>query len=71
MTMTMTEMKKEIVRSFKRQYGFAPTMASIRPLETSGYGKKYEFMAFHIGGIGYTFSTLWGMVEKNEHYDMF
>lgn len=74
MTMTMDEMKKTIVNYFKLHYGFAPALKDIRPLETSGYGKnKYEFMAFHINGIGYTISlnyTVCPMIEKSEHYDI-
>lgn len=70
MTMTMDEMKKAIARDLKTQYGFAPALKDIRPLETSGYGKnKYECMAFHINGKGYIYNA-YGIVIKAPAYDM-
>ena len=67
--MTMQEMKKAIIDSFKKVYGFAPTQKAIRPLETSGRDGKLDWIAFHIGGIGYSYG-IYGTVERNESYDM-
>ena len=67
--MTMNEMKKAIVKTFKVQFGFAPALKDIRPLETSGCGKHYEFIAFHVNGIGYIYRT-YGNVIRNNAYDM-
>lgn len=63
----MEEIKKQIVAAFKKQYGFAPTMKAIRPLECSGTADKIDYLAFHISGHGYDYAN--GIVEANEVYD--
>lgn len=67
--MTMKEIKKAIVESFKRLYGFAPTIKAIRPLEYGGSGNKIEFIGFHVGGVGYAFRVN-EEVERAECYNM-
>lgn len=67
--MTMKEMKRAIVKSFKEVYGFAPTQKSIVPLESCGYEEEIEWMAFSIGGKGYAYKA-YGTVERAESYDM-
>lgn len=66
---TMVEMKKHIIESFKRKYGFAPTMKAIIPLESSGAGKYITWLAFYVNGIGYE-CHYQGDVERNDVYDM-
>lgn len=66
--MTMNEIKKAITKAFKAQYGFAPAMTKIVPLESSGYGNNIEWLGFAVGGIGYEYDINKGL-EKNEAYD--
>ena len=69
----MKEIKKAIVKAFKAQYGFAPAMKDIIPLETSGSGDLIDWIAFHVNGHGYDFAT-WigktGYIKENEAYNM-
>ena len=67
--MTMDEIKKAIVESFKRIYGFAPTLKAIHPLEYGGKGNLIDFVCFHVGGIGDAY-TVGGEVERAKYYDM-
>lgn len=67
--MTMNEMKKAIVKSFKVNFGFAPALKDIKPLETSGCGSHYDFIAFHVNGIGYIYRP-YELVIRNNAYDM-
>lgn len=55
MLVTMSEMKALICQEFIRQYGFAPNKKAIVPLESGGAGSKVDWLAFHVGGKGYTF----------------
>ena len=66
--MTMNQMKKAIIASFKEQHGFAPTMKAIIPLECCGYKNRIESLAFAVNGIGYSY-TIGGQVERAEEYD--
>ena len=66
--MTMDEIKRAIVKAFKDQYGFAPAMKSIIPLEGSGFENEYTWIGFAVGGIGYEYDTLEGLT-KSEAYD--
>lgn len=67
--MTMNQIKKAIIASFKKQYGFAPTMKAIIPLESSGYANSIEELAFAVSGMGYSFK-IGGEVERAEAYDL-
>ena len=66
--MTMNEIKKAIVKAFEEEYGFAPAMNKIIPMESSGCGNKLDWMAFTVGRIGYTFSKKDGL-DRNDAYD--
>ena len=66
--MTMNEIKKAIIASFRKAYGFAPTMKAIIPLEACGYANKYTSIAFAVNGIGYSY-TIGEEVERAEAYD--
>lgn len=65
----MTNIKRKIVESFKKEYGFAPSMTAIVPMESSGKGNGIDWLAFNINGIGYEY-RIGGTVQKNENYDM-
>lgn len=67
--MTLTEVKRTIVKSFRKQFGFAPTMKSIRPMESCQCGENYVTLAFCIGKIGYSWK-LGEEVERAEPYDL-
>lgn len=67
--MTMAQIKKAIIASFRKQYGFAPTMKAIIPMESVGYRNKIEELAFVVGGYGYSYK-LGGQVERAEAYDL-
>lgn len=73
--MTMNEIKKAIIKAFKRDFGFAPaTMKAIVPLESSGYtidGTEFiTWVAFAVGRIGYTYDKSLDLLEKCEGYDL-
>lgn len=68
MMMTMYEMKKAIVSGFTKMYGFAPAMSKIVPMESSGEGNLLQWMAFCVGGIGYSYDGI--TLERNESYDL-
>lgn len=71
MLVTMSEMKTLICQEFIRQYGFAPMKKAIVPLESSGSGDKIEWLAFHVGGKGYTFDVCnYFELARDEAYDM-
>lgn len=65
----MMNIKRQIVESFKNEYGFAPAMNAIKPLESIGTGNNTEWLAFHINGIGYEY-RIGGKVERNENYNL-
>ena len=65
----MDMIKKDIIKSFTKIYGFAPSAKSIVPLESAQSGVTYTFLAFAIKGIGYTY-TIGLEVEKNPVYDL-
>ena len=67
--MTMKNLLKAIVASFKKEYGFAPSMKAITPMESSGSGNNYDWLAFCVNGIGYDFH-IGGKVYRNENYDL-
>lgn len=69
-TMTIPEMKRAIVRAFKSEYGFAPTLKSIIPIETLGYYKKYTWIGFRINGKGYNYRVSTKKIVKDENYNM-
>ena len=66
--MTMNEIKKAIIASFKRQFGFGPTMKAIIPLESCGYSNLITGLCFRIGKIGYSFE-IGHEVERADQYD--
>lgn len=67
--MTLTEAKRTIIKSFKDQYGFAPTMKAITLLETSQNGDDYIAIAFAINKIGYSW-VKYAPVTRAEVYDL-
>ena len=66
---TMKEMKKLIVTAFVDMFGFAPTMSKIVPLESCGAGDKIDWLAFAVGGRGYTYDYMRSELERAEQYD--
>ena len=71
MLVTMSEMKALICQEFKRQYGFAPSKKAIVPLESGGAGNKVDWLAFHVGGKGYTFDVCRRFeLVRDEVYDL-
>lgn len=58
-------------KCFIAEYGFKPALKDMHPLECS-FEVFHDtwicsFVAFHVGGIGYTYTYL---LERNEVYDM-
>lgn len=69
--MTLTEMKKAIVKAFQKMYGFAPTtLKAIVPMESAGWDDKLDWLAFCVGGIGYTYDGKTDTLEKDDAYDL-
>lgn len=66
--MTMYETKKAIVSEFKKMYGFAPSLKAITPMESFGAGNLIQWMAFCVGGIGYSYDGI--TLERDENYDL-
>lgn len=64
----MDYIKRRIVEAFKEQYGFAPSMKSIIPMESFGYSNHITWLAFHINGIGYEY-RLNDKVMRNDCYN--
>lgn len=68
------DIRDSIIEAFKLVYGFAPRKNQIRPLE--GNGKSgvckwdYEWLAFHINGVGYQYWLVNKKIERAECYDM-
>lgn len=69
MKKAMEEIKKDIIKSFIKVYGFAPTAKSITPMESSAYGNVYTSLAFTVRGIGYSYK-LGEEVERATAYDL-
>ncbi len=67
-TTMMNEAKKQICGMFKKNYGFAPAMSAIWPMETGDNGIEIQFMAFVVGGIGYSWDGI--TLERNDAYDL-
>ena len=67
--------KTTIQKEFKKQYGFAPSLKEITPLECS-YTYNHDFdmwtcdsLGFRINNIGYGWGIRYGLA-RNEAYDM-
>ena len=67
---SMNQLKKEVVEKFNKEMGFAPSMKAIIPMESSGAGCYYNWLAFCVGKIGYTYSVSDRLLERNTVYDL-
>ena len=63
----MKQIKKRIVDIFLKEYGFAPALKDIRPLEASSC-QGYEVLGFHVNGIGYVYRD--NKVTRAKQYDL-
>ena len=65
----LEDIKKDIIKSFTKIYGFAPTAKSIIPMEGASYNNIYTYLAFTVKGIGYSYK-LGEEVERATAYDL-
>ena len=67
---SMNQLKKEVIEMFNKEFGFAPSMKAIIPMESAGAGCYYQWLAFCVGKIGYTYSVSDRLLERDTAYDL-